>query len=214
MMELSEAGAQHLGILWMLKLDRFPPTAPEPLITATFMRVGPEVARELAGAMGLDDAVMVLQRFATGRHCYIARVEGKLVTYGWVTFDEEGIGEIGLRIRLKAGEAYIWDCATLPVYRGLRLYPALLVHMLGELHAAGLRRVWIGTDADNLPSQSGVARVGFLPVADVMLTHALALRRPWVRGRPGVPEQDVMDARYALLGDSARLAVLPPVQYD
>ncbi len=213
-MQPTETGAQHLGILWMLKLDRSLPTGPEPLVPATFMRVGPEIARELAQAMGLDEAAMVLQRFARGRHCYIARVEGKLVTYGWVTFDEEGIGEIGLRIRLKAGEAYIWDCATLPAYRGLRLYPALLVHILGELYAAGLQRVWIGTDADNLPSQSGVALVGFLPVADVMLTRVLALRRPWVRGRPGVPEQDVMDARYALLGDSAWLAALPPMQHD
>ena len=197
----SEIGSQHLGILWVLNPGVSSLVSVTPGVAATFQRAGAEAAPSLAQAMGLDDPGVVLQRFANGKRCYAGRVEDKLVTYGWVTFDEEGIGEIGLRIRLQAGEAYIWDCATLPAYRGQRLYPALLAHMLSELQNEGLRRVWLGTDADNLPSQSGVALVGFQPVVDVIMTRVLAMRRPWVRGRPGVPEQLVMDARRALLGD-------------
>src|SRR5712692_6545505 len=113
MTDTSETSAQHLGILWMLELFRPLPVGPEPRIPATFLRAGPEIASELAQAMQLDDPVPVLQRFSMGRHCYIARVEGKIATYGWITFDEEGIGELGLIIRLNKGEAYIWDCATL-----------------------------------------------------------------------------------------------------
>src|SRR5690242_17018493 len=94
----SEIDAQHLGILWKMELVRPLPIGPKPRIPVTFSRVDPEVAGELASAMGFDHPSPVLQRFSMGRHCYIARVEGKIATYGWITFDEEGIGELGLII--------------------------------------------------------------------------------------------------------------------
>ncbi len=201
MTQPAEADAQPQSTLWMLDLDQPLPVGPVLRIPAVFMRVGPEGTQELAQAMDLDDPSVVLQRFASGRHCYIARIEGTLATYGWITYDEEGIGELGLNIRLKAGEAYIWNCATLPVYRGLRLYPALLLHIVGELHHHGLHRVWIGTDTDNLPSQSGIVLAGFQPIGDVVISRVLTMRRAWMRGRTGISEQLVMDARYALLGE-------------
>ncbi len=197
------AGADVLpqGTLWTLDLDQPLPPGLVPQVPVVFMRAGPEVAQELAQAMDLDDPALVLQRFDNGRHCFAGRIEGMLVTYGWVTFDEEDIGELGLSIRLKAGEAYIWNCATLPAHRGQRLYPALLAHIVGELHRQGLHRVWIGTDTDNLPSQSGMALAGFQPVGDVFISRALTMRRTWLRGRPGVPAQLVMDVRRALFGE-------------
>ena len=198
MTQPAEADAQPQGTLWILDLDQPLPVGPVLRIPAVFMRVGPEGAQELAQAMDLDDPSVVLQRFASGRHCYIARIEGTLATYGWVTYDEEGIGELGLNIRLKAGEAYIWNCATLPAYRGLRLYPALLAHILRELQSQGLHRVWIGADTDNLASQSGMALAGFKPIADFFITHDSTRHRAWARGRPGVPEQFVTDVRQAL----------------
>ncbi len=197
----SEIGPLTLGTLWILNLEGFSLDGPAPRVTATFQRAGPEAAPSLTQAMGLDDPAEALKRFAAGKRCYIVNVEGVLVTYGWVTFDEEWIGELRLRIRLAAGEAYIWDCATLPTYRGLRLYPALLGYMINDLRAEGLRRIWIGADADNLPSQKGMVLAGFQPVVDMVLARALALRMTWVRGRPGVPEQLVEDARRALLGE-------------
>ena len=85
-------------------------------------------------------------RFETGRHCYTAWVAGVLAAYGWVSFEEEFIGELGLRLKLLPGEAYIWDCVTLPAYRQNHLYSALLGYMLDELRAGPLCRVWIGAD--------------------------------------------------------------------
>jgi GNAT superfamily N-acetyltransferase len=196
----SEIGPQHLGTLWVLNLDELSLVGPVPRVAVTFQRAGPEVAPSLAQAMGLDDPADVLQRFAAGKCCYTGNVEGVLATYGWVTFDEELIGELRLRIRLKPGEAYIWDCATLPAYRGLRLYPALLWHIINDLRAEGLRRIWIGADADNLPSQAGMVLCGFQPIVDIVQDCVLAIRMSWARGHPGAPEQLVEDARRALLG--------------
>lgn len=200
MIHPAEPDARPQGTFWMLDLGQPLPVGPVPQAPVIFTRVGPEAAQELAQAMDLDDEAAVLQRFDNGRHCYIGRIEGKLVTYGWVTFDEEDIGELYLSIRLKTGEAYIWNCATLPAYRGQRLYPALLTHIVGELYQQGLRRIWIGTDSDNLPSQSGIALAGFQIVGDIVISRVLTMRRAWLRGRPGISERLVMDIRQAVLG--------------
>ena len=195
----SETGVQHLGILWMLKLDRPLPDSPQARIPMTYSRADREEAEELAVAMGLDDSGPVLQRFERGSRCYIARADARIVAYGWISFDEEEIGELGLRMRLNQGEAYIWDCGTLPAYRGKRLYPALLGYMLSEMQKAGVQRVWIGTDADNLPSQVGVALAGCQPVVDVVRDSAT--NRLVSRGRAGVSIEDVVDAHYAMFGN-------------
>jgi GNAT superfamily N-acetyltransferase len=204
----SETGVQHLGILWMLRLDKPLPGSPQPRIPVTFSCAGLGEAAELASAMGLDNPDTVLQRFHRGSRCYIVRADARIVAYGWVSFGEEEIGELALHIRLNQGEAYIWDCGTLPAYRGKRLYPALLGYMLCELKNAGFRRVWIGTDADNLPSQVGVALVGCQPVLDVVRdssSHGLVSRR-----RPGVPIEDAVDAHYAMFGNRDVTQIILP----
>ena len=200
MTDPSGTNVQHIGTFWILELDRPLPPAVVPRVPATFMRIGPEVAGELVQAMGFDDPAIILQRFAIGRHCYAARVDGKLAAYGWVTFDEEAIGELGLRFRLKAGEAYIWDCATLPPYRRQHLYTALLSYIVSELRGAGLCRVWIGADMDNIVSQKGMALAGFQPAIDFLVDSSPGISRPRLNRRPGIPEQLVMDVHHALFG--------------
>jgi GNAT superfamily N-acetyltransferase len=196
----SEIGPQHLGTLWVLDLGEPLLVGPMPRVAVNFQRIGPEAAPLLAQAMGLENSVEVLRRFASGKRCYTGTVEGELATYGWVTYDEELIGELSLRIRLAPGETYIWDCATLPAYRGQRLYPALLWHMINDLRTEGLRRIWIGADADNLPSQTGIVLCSFQPIVDIVMDRVLAIRMSWARGCPGAPEQLVEDARRKLLG--------------
>jgi hypothetical protein len=166
--------------------------------------------------MGHDSSASVQQRFASGRRCYVARVEDTLAAYGWVSFDQEDIGELRVSMRLAPGEAYVWDCGTAPAYRRRRLYTALLAHIADELRVEGLCRVWIGAAHDNLASQNGIALAGFKPVADLIVARALAVRLLWVQGRPGVPEWLVADARRALLAnrDRAWLDALPDAQAD
>jgi ribosomal protein S18 acetylase RimI-like enzyme len=203
MTQSAGADEQAQGVLWMLDLDQPLPVPVGPVlhVPVVFTQVGPEAVQELAQAMELDNPKVLLQRFDNGRHCYVGRFEGAIVTYGWVTFDREEIGELNLSIQLKAGEAYIWNCATLPAYRGRRFYPALLVHIIGELQRQGLHRIWIGTDSDNLPSQIGMVIAGFQPIGEIVISRVRTKRRAWMRGRPGALEQLVKDARYALLGE-------------
>ena len=200
----SDLDAQHVGTLWLLNLSGHLPPAVAPRVPVTFLRAGPEDIQELAQAMGYSDESEIQQRFAAGKQCYIGRIDGKLATYGWVTFDIEALGELGLSIRLQPGEAYIWDCETPPAYRGQRLYPALLTSILGEMKRIGLRRVWVGADSDNIASQKGMALAGFRPIVDFLVapTQAPAMtQRAWLRGSPGAAEQEIRDAHYALFGE-------------
>ena len=212
----SEIGPQHLGTLWLLELSELSLIGPLPRVEAQFQRAGLEVAPSLAQVMGLDSPEEVYKRFDEGKCCYVVNLDGVIATYGWVTFDIELIGELRLHLRLSPGEAYIWDCATLPEYRGLRLYPSLLWYIISELKAQGLKRVWIGADADNLPSQKGMRLCGFHPIADFVLDYAIALHSFWIRGHPGAPQQLVEDARRALLGEryKAWIAALSSVNSD
>lgn len=194
--------APALGTFWLLRLDSILVNMVEPRVPTTFRRMGTDEASVLAQTMDMQE---VEQRFAAGKRCYVALVEGKLAAYGWATFDQEAIGELGLLVHLKPGEAYIWDCVTLPEYRGLRLYPALLAYIARELQAGGFQRVWIGANADNVASQSGMRQVGFVPIADVTADSELGMSRLWLRGQPGVPEQLVRDAGYALFGDATAI---------
>jgi hypothetical protein len=151
--------------------------------------------------MDLDPA-MLQQRLASGRRCYSALLEGEPVAWAWLTVDgEEEVGEMRLRLRLAPGDAYIWSCATLPAYRRLRLFTALLSSIAAGLRDEGMRRLWIGAERDNAPSQRGAAIVGFQPVADILVALAVGVRIPWVRALPGAPDDLVADARRALLGD-------------
>jgi len=62
-------------------------------------------------------------------------------------------------------------------------------------------RAWIGADLDTVPSQKGIARVGFHHIADLVIERVVAMRQVWVAGMPDVPELIVAEARRAFLND-------------
>jgi ribosomal protein S18 acetylase RimI-like enzyme len=200
MMVSAENDPRRRGTIWVLHLDEEMP-ALLPRIQADFRRLTPDLAPLLAASTGSLSLTEINQRFETGRQCYAAWVDDQIVAYGWVSLEHEDIGELNLRIKLLPGDAYVWDCATLPAYRGNLLYGALLVYILAQLRAQNLCRVWIGTDHDNLASQKGIARAGFHHVADLVIERVLAMRQVWVAGLPGVPGSIVAEARRAFLND-------------
>lgn len=220
----AESDPRRAGTIWVLDLDRPTPVV-KPQIDARFCRVSTESVSELAVAMGSDSSTEILKRFESGRRCYAAQLDdnpacnigeiqrnerGKFVAYGWVSFNEEFIGELNLCLRLLRGEAYIWDCATLPDFRRNHLYSALLAYIVGELRAEKFRRVWIGANLENSISQRGIARAGFVHVADLIVARVLALRQVWVQGLPDVPENLVAEARRVFLNNRDQVWLTVP----
>jgi len=200
----TENDSRHVGTIWVFDLDQHIPVI-KPLIDVSFSRVGIESIKEWADLMDVNNATDILKRFENGRRCYVAQVEDKLAAYGWVSFEEEFVGELSLHLKLLPGEAYIWDCTTLPAFRRNHLYSALLTYILAELSTDHLHRVWIGADMDNVASQQGIARAGFQHVADLVLARVLTLRQVWVQGRPDVPESLVNEARRAFLNNREKV---------
>jgi GNAT superfamily N-acetyltransferase len=184
----------------MLHLDEeTPPVVPR--VQAQFQLLHREAEPVLASAIEPIMGTPFIKRLESGRQCYTARVDGRLAAYGWVSFTDENIGELNLRIKLLVGEAYIWDCVTLPDYRNQHLYSALLAFIVRELHARSYCRAWIGADLENVPSQRGMARAGFHHVADLLIGHTLARRQISVAGLSGVSDSIVAEARRAFLND-------------
>ena len=203
MLAAAERDTRKAGTIWALNLDWSLPQV-DPRVPARFRQAGPASAQVVAAAMGLPDAAEVLRRFENGRRCYTAWVEGELASYGWVSFDDELVGELSLRLRLVPGEAYIWDCATLPAFRGQHLYSALLGYILAELQTDPLCRAWIGANLDNVASQRGIAHAGFRRVGDLLVERALGLRLVRVQGQRDVPDHLVAEARRVFLGNRDR----------
>ena len=59
-----------------------------------------------------------------------------IVTYGWVALTAEPMGNTGCSFDPPPGDAYLYDFATVPEYRGQGFYPALLRYILGDLATA------------------------------------------------------------------------------
>jgi hypothetical protein len=97
MMVSTENDPRRAGVIWVLDLDEPTPVI-TPLIPTTFRRAGPESVSVLVEAMGGDASGEILKRFKTGRRCYTAWTADKLAAYGWVSFNEEHIGELNLRL--------------------------------------------------------------------------------------------------------------------
>ncbi|HET9906891.1 MAG TPA: GNAT family N-acetyltransferase [Anaerolineales bacterium] len=200
MMVSADNDPRRHGTIWMMDLDKEIP-AISPRIHADFRRVTLDLAPALAASTDSLTLTEITKRLESGRQCYAVWVDGQVVAYGWVSFEKEDIGELNLRIKLLPGEAYIWDCMTLPAFREKLFYSAMLTYILSELRVQNLNRVWIGADLDNLPSQKGIARAGFRHVADLIIERVLAMRQVWVTGLSDVPESIVAEARRAFLND-------------
>jgi GNAT superfamily N-acetyltransferase len=171
------------------------PATVGPRVAADFAESGRESSEPLARAMDLPESSVVALRFETGRRCFVGRLENEIVTYGWVSQCDESVGELERDYRMRPGDAYIWDCATLPGHRGQGLYGALLNHITRTLHDEGVPRAWIGANLENVPSLRAFARAGFQPVVRVAYARLLRLRCLWLLAQPGAPAELVDCAR-------------------
>ncbi len=193
------------GTLWVMDLaGTSVPARFSPRIAALFGEVQRESAGALAVAMGLPDPELILRRFAAGRRCFAAWVESQIAAYGWVSWAVECIGELEREFHMLPGEAYIWDCATLPPYRRQGLYSALLSYIAAELQREGVWRIWIGSSLANRPSIRGFARAGFHPVIQLLYVRLAPLTFLWIRRYPHTSDALVAAARQALIAPHER----------
>jgi GNAT superfamily N-acetyltransferase len=148
--------------------------APLPGPAASVQGVGRLHARELSRAMGQRNLGLVLRRLGRGVRAYAAWRDGAIACYGWVSFASECVGELERPIHPGAGDAYVWNCVTLPEHRRHGLYAGLLQAIAERMGAEGVRRLWIGATLAGRRSVRGFRAAGFRP----------ALRATYVRVGP------------------------------
>jgi predicted acetyltransferase len=204
MMASAEPDSRPVGTIWTLDPDESTPSI-TPRIPAAFARIEPQSVSELAAAMEETVLAEVHKRLQSGRRCYVARVDGQIAAYGWVSFNDEFVGELNLHLKLLPHEAYIWNCVTLPDFRRHYLYSALLTYIVGKLHNDHISRVWIGADTENVASQKGIARAGFAHVADLVVTRVKTLRHIGMQPRPNVSADLIAQARRVFLNDREKV---------
>jgi len=96
----------------------------------------------LVTGMGGEGELVGL-RLARGCRCFAAFAGEVVAGYGWLSSHAEWIGEIRLEIRPKPGEAYIWNCLTLPAQRRRGMFRAVIIRISTVLQAEGFTRLWI-----------------------------------------------------------------------
>lgn len=110
-----------------------------------------EIRVRLAGAEDIqrferfDDfrgrkAARALERFKASHLCFIAERNRKIVCYAWVAFHEKHIDVIERKIRLDPRSAYGYNEYTDPEYRGMGIFPAVLVTTSNYLSKNGIKQ--------------------------------------------------------------------------
>jgi hypothetical protein len=118
---------------------------------------------------------LVPPRLARGCRCFGAWAGEELIAYGWLAFEPEWIGEVGLEIRPQPGDGYIWNCVTLAPHRRRGNFAALVVFMTAQARSEGRSRMWIASVEGS--AESAVAYAGFVPVLRIAAHTLPGLRR-------------------------------------
>jgi len=189
------------GTLWAVEPGASQPPICAARVETTFEELGVADAGDLASAMALPTPEPILRRLQGHRRCFGLKVAGQIASYGWVTRGAECVGELEREFQLRDDEAYIWDCGTVPAWRGQRCYSALLSQLLYHMHHEGVPRIWIGASRQNLPSVRAFANAGFQPVVDVTYRRFHRLSLMWIHHAPSAP-RPLISAAYRILTDN------------
>lgn len=111
------------------------------------------------------------KRFDEGHRAYVARLHGVAAAWGWVATRSAEIGELGARFAIAPHDRYLWNFVTLADFRGLGIYPQLLESII-RAESADALRFWIAYAPENHASGSGIAKAGFIGVAELSFDAA------------------------------------------
>jgi hypothetical protein len=146
----------------------FGPACPEgcalvriaPTATAADRDLAEEAMRAAGELIGL-----VAPRLDHGDEFFGWCLGGRIVSFGWVTYQDRTLGPILLA--RASGRAFFYNFHTVEEYRGRRLYPALLLAMRHILGREKVTEFIIDVDVRNTASTKGIEKGGFVLAARV-----------------------------------------------
>ena len=126
------------------------------------------------------DGDLVASRLARGCRCFVVRLDESIAGYGWLSTGPEWIGELQLEITAAPGEAYVWNCVTLPERRRQGVFRSVLAGIQATARREGLTRLWIGSVA--IPAEKALAPAGFDAALRFSVGHLAGLH--WMKAEP------------------------------
>jgi peptidoglycan/xylan/chitin deacetylase (PgdA/CDA1 family) len=130
-----------------------------------------------AAALGQEPdrfRAVVEERLERGMQCFALKVRDQIAAYIWM---DPGpsiyIKEAECHIDMRPRSAYLFDAFTFPQWRGLNLFPQLLLHVCSMYPDM---RMLIAAEAGNRPSRRGIEKAAFLPVEERSVTKVAGIR--------------------------------------
>jgi len=137
-------------------------------------------ADRYARDIGTDSPTTFRARLSDGTRCFVVVADGRFMHATWMTTAAAWTRELVRYFRPPPGDAYVYESYTRPEVRGQGVYPFALTHIAAALADRGIKRIWVGVEADNTASLKAVTKAGFERSLEV------AYRRRW--GRLSVSE--------------------------
>ena len=146
----------------------FDPHCPERCVLARVTRTAPaadhDLVKKAMRAAGEPNG-LVAPRFAHGDEFFGWQIDGRIVSFGWVTYQDRTVGPF--RLANGSSRAFLYNFHTMQEYRGQNLYPALLLAMRHVLGLDNVTEFVIDVDVRNTASARGIEKGGFVPAAQV-----------------------------------------------
>jgi hypothetical protein len=154
-------------VLWAPRTD-FGPACPDGCalarVAGAASAADQDLAKEAMRAAGEPDG-LVAPRLAHGDEFFGWLLDGRVVSFGWVTCQDRTVGPF--QLAEIPGRAFLYNFHTLDGYRGRGLYPALLLAMRHVLGREKVIEFVIDVDVRNTSSARGIENGGFVLAAQV-----------------------------------------------
>ncbi|EDM49007.1 N-acetyltransferase [Marinobacter algicola] len=115
------------------------------------------------------------RRTRQGNRLYQMHLDNQLVSWGWVAGAGSRIGVLhDLYLTVPEGALYIWDCVTIPEYRGRGCFPRLLEGILCANRPTSTLAL-VAVDVRNGASRRALVKAGFRPGFTYISVRTLGL---------------------------------------
>jgi GNAT superfamily N-acetyltransferase len=132
-----------------------------------------------------SDADAVLARLRDGHHCFVSRLDGRLVHASWTARERMWSWYLGRDIPLAGDETCTYDTLTEPSARGLGIGAAQRAYMVSQLREQGYRRLLATIYPENRPSLRMVEKLGYRRIGLIGYASVGPWRHDFCRMRDG-----------------------------
>ena len=101
------------------------------------------------------------QRLDAGGRTLLAQRDGEIVFSAWVETRLLRVDELRMDWVVPSASAVVYDCITMPEWRGQGIYSAALKQLSGMLAEEGIRYLWIYAEEKNTASRRGIEKADF-----------------------------------------------------